>query len=72
MIKFKGKSREDKIPNGIWMASTNTTMIWLVVGDKAYPLEKGVFDKINSDGNFGWHISYWIKISIKSYYENCS
>ena len=72
MIKFKGKTRNDKIPNGIWMASTTTDKIWLVVGDKAYPLKKGVFDKINNEGNHGWHTTYWIKISIKSYYENCS
>lgn len=72
MIKFKGKNYNDKIPNGIWMASSERDIVWLVLGNKAYPLEKGMVDKNNNASNCGWHNTYWIKISIKSYYENCS
>ena len=72
MIKFKGKNYNDTIPNGIWMASSERDVVWLVVGDKAYLIEKGVFDKDKNGANSGWHSTYWIKISIKSYYENCS
>lgn len=71
MIKFKCKNSNDKIPNGIWMASTGP-IVWLVIGDDAYPIEKGVVNKRKISRNYGWQNTYWIKISIKSYYENCS
>lgn len=69
MIKFKGKNYNDKIPNGIWMASSERDVVWLVIGDNAYLSQNGVFNMGNNGKNCGWHNTYWIKISIKSYYE---